>query len=1017
MFFTAPHKGGCLALNKQSVNINFNQGLNTKADPKQLQLGSFLKLENGVFDKAGALVKRNGYPNITKLPNAEQTTLATLSNNLLATGSDLYAFSSDTNLWLNKGTVQPIQLATQAVVRSSHSQTSTDSATAASGLTLLVYMESGVSYYQVSDSATGQQIVSRTNLPATASIPRVFILGRYFIITYIATVAGVPHLQYIAVPLAAPTMPLAAQDISTVVFSLASGYDAYVTNDHLYVGWEATANTLRLAALSSTLIMSSPAIITGHSASLMSITAEIAGSQNVIWMTFWDSGSNDAYVTAYAVSSTFLTPVLAPTQIVNNEVLNEITSVSQDGILKVFYENNNTYNYSPNAKTDYISSLSITQAGVITGPQVILRSVGLASKAFADTTGVVYMIATYGESNQPTYFLIDEDGNIYMRLAYANGGGYQSTQVLPSVSYVENTYYFPYLIKDFLATVNKGTNVPAGTPSNAIYTQTGINLAIFSINNHMQYSSEIANALHLTGGQLWEYDAVRPVEHGFHVWPENLTVTTATGSGSITAGTYYYVFTYEWTDNQGNLHRSAPSIPISIVTSTASSTNTVNVPTLRLTYKVEPNPVRLVGYRWSVAQQTYYQFTSITSPIINDPTIDSIAVVDTKSDLEILGQTLLYTTGGVVENIAAPASIDSALFKNRLFLIDAENRNLLWFSKQVIQNTPVEMSDLFTLYVAPTSGAQGSTGPMSAIGAMDDKLIIFKRDAIYYITGTGPDNTGAQNDFSDAIFITSAVGCDNPASVVLMPNGLMFQSDKGIWLLGRDLSTRYIGAGVEQYNSNTVMSSHAIPGTNQVLFVLDSNVTLMYDYFYNQWGTFSNTFAISATLFDGYHTYLNSYGQVFKQTPNTWLDGSEPVLMSFTTGWINVGGVQGYERFYEMLFEGTYYSPFKLNVQLAYDYNYSAAQATLISPDNYSKPWGGEAQWGSGGSWGGNGNVFEARLFPQRQKCEAFLISVNEIYDPSFNVAAGQGLSLSGLNLLVGVKKGTRTQKSSQSFG
>jgi hypothetical protein len=1006
-----------VALSKQPVNINFSQGLDTKSDPKQVQIGKFLSLQNTVFDKAGALVKRNGYPTITELPNAEQTTITTLNDNLLATGSHLYAFSEDVNQWLDQGIVQPVQLNTQALVRSSTAQVSPDMAIAASGLACLVYMDSGSSYYQISDSHTGQQIVPRQSLPATATNPRVFLLDKYFIVTFIANVSGLPHLQYIYIPIAVPASPSTAQDISATVFSLTTGYDAYVANNALYFAWRATGVTLRLALLSSTLIVSAPTTIVAQAASLISVTAQIDLTDNIIWVSWWNSATNDTYTAAYTNSSNFLVQTLAPTLINAGQVLNELTSISVNGVLTVFYENNNTYSYSPNAKTDYISKRTVTSLGVVSSATIILRSVGLASKPILDASGVIYVMATYGEINQPTYFLIDSDGNIYMRLAYSNGGGYQPSQILPTISVVGTTYYVPYMIKDFLTTINKGTNLPAGTPANAIYTQTGINLAIFSVNNHVQYSSEIANALHLTGGQLWEYDGVRPVEHGFHVWPENMAVTTATGAGNIAAGTYYYIFCYEWTDNQGNLHRSAPSIPITQVTTTVSSTNTINVPTLRLTYKRSPNPVRIVGYRWSVAQQTYYQFTSVTSPVLNDPTIDSVTIVDTLSDLQILGQTLLYTTGGVVENIAAPASIDSALFKNRLFLIDAEDRNLLWFSKQVIQNTPVEMSDLFTIYVAPTSGAQGSTGPMTAIGAMDDKLIIFKEDAIYYLTGTGPDNTGAQNDFSDPTFITSAVGCSTPSSIVLMPNGLMFQSNKGIWLLGRDLSTTYIGAPVEQYNNNTAVSAHAIPGTNQVRFVLDNNITLMYDYYYGQWGTFNNTFAISATLFNGAHTYLNSYGQVFKETPNTYIDGSEPVLLSFTTGWINIAGVQGYERFYEMLVEGTYYSPFKLYVQLAYDYNPSASQATTILPDNYTPKWGGEAQWGSGGPWGGIGNVLEARLFPERQKCEAFQITVNEVYDSSFSVPAAQGLSLSGLNLLLGIKKGTRTSKASQSFG
>lgn len=513
------------------------------------------------------------------------------------------------------------------------------------------------------------------------------------------------------------------------------------------------------------------------------------------------------------------------------------------------------------------------------------------------------------------------------------------------------------------------------------------------------------------------YDGVKPVEQGFHVWPENVAFETDTTGGLITAGTYNYVFTYEWTDNQGNLHRSAPSIPLTVVTSGGTSTNTLYVPTLRLTYKTDPNPVRIVGYRWSVAQQVYYQFTSITSPIVNDPTVDFVVITDTLSDAAILGQTLLYTTGGVIENIAPPAATASTLFKNRLFIVDAEDRNLLWYSKQVIEGVPVEMSDLLTLYVAPTSGSQGSTGPITALSALDDKLIVFKRNAIYYITGIGPDNTGASNDFTDPVFITSAVGCPNPNSIVLMPQGLMFQSDKGIWLLGRDLSTQYIGAPVESYNDQVVKSATAIPGTNQIRFTVDAGVTLMYDYYYQQWGTFTNVRAISSTLYEGLQTYLNEFGAVFQEAPGTYVDGSTPVLMSFTTGWMNLAGLQGYERFYFMYLLGTYITPFKLNVQMAYDYNSNTRHNTLVTPDNYSPNWGGDALWGSSSPWGGPGNVFEARVFPKIQKCESFQIAINEVYDSSYGIAAGQGLTLSGMNLVVGAKRAFRTQKASQSFG
>lgn len=1010
-----------MALQKQPFNINFSQGIDSKTDPKQVQFGKFLALQNSVFDKAGGLVKRNGFANITTLPNDQQTTLTTLNGNLIATGSSLYAFSANSasNQWLNQGSIQPVQLNTISMVRNSTSQSSPDSVSTAAGLTCIVYVDNSVAYYHIVDANTGYQVVQRTALESTAACPRVFLLGPYFIITYLL----VSSLKYVVIPANNPTSPSNPLVWSASVSGLTAGYDGVISDGlSLYIMHANSTGGMDFQSLNSHLAFpQAPQTIVGHTATLVSVVED--EQSDVIYTTFYDG------TTVWTASFSYLiVPILAVTS-VQTVAINQLTSEASSSLLTVIYENTNSYGFTPSSgstsPTSFISKVTVTSLGVVGTPAVIIRSLGLASQARIDEFGTIYLIGVFQEANQNTYFLLNTSGNIYMRLAATNAGGYAANQVLPTIEILDGRYTVPYLINDFLATVNKGTNLPSGTPVNAIYTQTGINLALFTLNVTGQYSSEISGVLNLTGGQLWQYDGVKPVEQGFHVFPSPNTATTvnngaiktATGSGSIAAGTYFYAFTYEWTDNQGNLHRSAPSIPVTQVTTTASSTNTIYVPTNRLTYKVSPNPIRIVGYRWSVAQQVYYQFTSITSPVLNNPAVDYVTITDTKSDLQILGQTLLYTTGGVVENICPPPSIHSTLFKNRLWLIDAEDRNLLWFSKQVIESTPVEMSDLLTVFVAPTTGSQGSTGPMTALSSMDDKLIIFKQNAIYYLTGSGPDITGANNDYSDATFITSAVGCENPNSIVLMPNGIMFQSDKGIWLLGRDLNTTYIGAAMERYNDSVVKAAQIIPGTNQVRFILDNNITLMYDYYYGQWGTFNNRFAISGTLYQGAHTYLSSYGNVLQETSGTYLDDTTPVLLSFTTSWANLAGIQGYERFYEGLLLGTYYTPFKLDVQIAYDYNVGASQSIIVTPDNYSPPWGGDPVWGANGPWGGPGNNFEARIFPERQKCESFQLTVNEVYDPSLGAAPGQGLSMSGINLIVGLKKGSRTSKAAQSFG
>ncbi len=415
-----------MALQKQPVPINFSRGLDKKTDPFQVQIGNFLSLTNSVFTTAGRLTKRNGYANITTLPNAEQTTLTTLNDNLIATGSNLYAFSNIADDWINKGQVQPVQLNVQSMVRSSSAQTSPDAAVTSNGLTILVYQDSdGESYYQISDSITGEQIISRQQLSPGAINGRTFLLGMYFIVTFMATIAGSPHLQYIAIPIHNITNPGPITDFSTNVASINAGYDGVVFNNNLYLSWEAVGNVVNIATLSSALTISGSTLLTGSNADLMSVVADTVA--NRIYISFWDAGSMNGYSASF---DTMLTPIMAKTQIITALTIVELTSVVKSSILSVFYEVVNVYGFTSGAESDFVSSVSITPpvgtgVGSVSSPVVVLRSVGLASKAFL-YNDTIYMLTVYGDtdqspstdnSNESTYFLIDSDGNIFMRLA------------------------------------------------------------------------------------------------------------------------------------------------------------------------------------------------------------------------------------------------------------------------------------------------------------------------------------------------------------------------------------------------------------------------------------------------------------------------------------------------------------------------------------------------------------------------------------------------------------------------
>lgn len=1010
-----------MALTKTPVNINFASGLDTKTDPFQVPPGRFLSLHNTVFNTGGRLQKRNGYGGLTPLPNNTNTFLTTFNDNLTAIGTTLYAYSAGSGTWINKGEIKPIQLDVLPLIRSNTNQSQSDTAVAPNGLICTVYTDNvpvmgtnvPVYKYAVADSITGQNIVAPTELTNAEGAPRVFVLNTKFVIVFSALISATHHLQYLAINIAAPAVTTAYTDISTSYTPAATiAFDGVVVNNNLYLAWNGNdgGGAIRLTYIDSTLQQHNTVVFAGHSGTRFSVTADSTLSTPVIYVSFWTPTGFNGYTLAVNQQ---LNTVFTPQQIINNVLIANLTSSAANSSANILYEVVNTYSYDGAILTDYIRKINITQAGSVGSPTTLIRSVGLASKAF-EIDGTEYVLTSYESNFQPTYFLIDFDANIIAKLAYSNAGGLGGLG-LPSVTISGTVAKMSYLIKDLITTVNKsqGAANVAG-----VYSQTGINLVSFELDANNVISSEIGNNLHISGGFLWMYDGYVPVEHGFFVWPDNVEVTTSGAGGLITAQQYFYQVTYEWTDNQGNVHRSAPSIPISITTAGATSSNTIYVPTLRLTYKTA-NPVKIVIYRWSTAQQTYYQVTSLLTPLLNDTSVDSVSYVDILADSAIIGNSIIYTTGGVVENIGAPSASALTLFQSRLFLIDAEDKNLLWYSKQVIETTPVEMSDLFTQFIAPTASAQGSTGPMRALSALDDKLIIFKKDAIYYINGAGPDNTGANNQFSEPIFITATAGSDNQQSIVFMPNGLMFESDKGIWLLGRDLSTSYIGAPVEQFTQNaTVQSAVNVPGTNQVRFTLDSGITLMYDYYYQQWGSFTNVPARSSTLYQGLHSYINSYGQVFQETINKYLDGSSPVLISFQSGWLNLAGLQGFQRAYYFYLLGTYISPHKLTISIAYDYASAPSQTMVISPDNYNGAYGSDPLYGNGNPYGGNSTLEQWRIFFSQQKCESFQISLQESFDSTKDMnPAGAGLTISGLDLVVGIKKGYTTLKASRSIG
>jgi hypothetical protein len=949
----------------------------------------------------------------------------------LAIGTNLQSYSGATKTWSSHGNFIPIQLSVLPAVRSSTNQTQCDAVTAPNGSVCVVYTDQNPSNinanifsYAVLDGTTGVYIVPPTQLASadpTYGTPRVFLLSNYFVILYTVNVAGVYHLKYIAVDISQPSSVTNPADIaasyqphSTVAF------DGAVFNNRLYIAYNgASSSGIKMVILTGSLVVSSA--VTRDSSVVDWTMISVAGentplSLNLIWVTYYAGSSG--YVLAVDAN---LNSVMIPTQFTSSSgVLNLATSANLS-VLTVFYEISNAYSWSSGPASNYISSLTVTSSRTVSSPATIVRSVGIASKPFIMNSSI-YLLTAYQSTYQSTYFLCDSSGNVYAKFAYQNGGGYL-TAGIPSATVQGTIVTIPYLYQFAIASVNKNQNAPSGGQNQGVYAQKGVNLIKLDFSSSSLISAEIGGNLNLTGGFMWAYDGNTLCEQNFHLWPDldPNAITAASSGGSITTQPYSYIATYEWQDNQGNIHRSGISVAAALSSSSlsgSSNTVTIKVPTLRLTYKIN-NPVKIVLYRASTAQPTYYQVTSVTSPTLNVTSSDQVTITDTSADSSIVGNSILYTVGGVLENTGGPACKSLTLFDNRLFSINAEDSNNLNFSQLIIDSTPVEMSLNLTRYVSPTVSAEGSTGPMQTLAVMDDKLIIFKTQALYYINGIGPDSTGNNNQYSEPIFITSAVGSINDNSIIFTPIGLMFQAsqNQGIWLLGRDLSTKYIGAEVEAYNQYSVLSANSIPGTTYVIFTLSNNVTLMYDYYYNQWGTFKNLKALSGTIYQGLHTYINPYGQVLQENPGSYLDGADPVLMKIQTGWINLSGIQGLQRAYWAFLLGTYQSPHSLNTKIAYDYNPAAIQSFNINPLNSTNTYGSDSPYGSTAVYGGVSQLEQWRINFENQKCQSLQMTFQEFFNSTAGLPAGAGITFSGLTVVFGQKKGWPRVPAAQSIG
>ena len=519
-----------MALGKQNISISFGKGVDTKTDNKQVVPGKLLNLENAVLKKVGKFVKRFGYGVINNgFPLSNGNALATFKNELVAfDGSTLYSYSQSDDRVYPKGTKTALDIATQSVARNSYEQTNPDCGYHAAGISLYAWEDSsGGVRVSIFDVYTNQTIVSNTLISATGSKPKVKVINDYIVLFFIdGTSLKYTYFDINTVTTVNPEVLLAS--------GVSGYYDVSLFNSLMYVAY-ATGTTTCIFTLNSALVQSSTQTVSAASSCL----GIFNDASNNVWIIYNEVNS----VKYFIYDSSLSTPVLAPTTIETGTAPFVNVTGYVDGTMGYFF-----YEVSGDIPSNqYIKTSSGSVTGSVNTPYDFLRSVGLYSKIFENTNNEKFFTVTHQSDLQPTYFVVSVQGKVAAKIAPSLGGGLATTGLLAEVNEISTSkFLMAYEYKDFVQSV-------AGD----VTTQTGVNGVNLTFNGAIT-SAEIGNNLHSSGAVITAYDSQNTNELGFHLYPEEINITYESIGGTLPAGTYGYAATYEWTDAQGQIHRSAP---------------------------------------------------------------------------------------------------------------------------------------------------------------------------------------------------------------------------------------------------------------------------------------------------------------------------------------------------------------------------------------------------------------------------------------------------------------------------
>jgi hypothetical protein len=916
-----------MALREGEIHVGFRGGISTKADEKTVPATQLLVLENGVFTRGTSIAKRNGYTALSQAIDGSTDTLTdgvhlgTRDNELLQfTPSRCYSHQPEANVWGDAGAVYSVLGSDRPVVRTGTQQTAPDHATN-DGVSIWAWEDSrGGCWFTVTDATSGRIHIAPTQAHTSGISPRCVAVGAALHIYYAVAAEGAVYV--IVVNPASPTTTVTPAILVDDLSATNPVYDAApttLTGEPACIAWheDGTAN-FRVGYVHASGVLGSPLLglssvvrRVGGMAAASPIAVTSAGA-DALFVTSQPSGTTDAVACVFTVASS-IAFLAAVTMFAVTSPLRLATAWTSDALnLWVAVEES-----AVAASNRYVTIRNFnTIAGL--GTTRTQRSVGLASRAWSDPDGeeaFAYFVHDVVYFNTCMALRLS-DSLCIARTLPGLAAGAPSRAHLPSAHVIGDDVALALPYRERLLSEN-----------NDQFRETGVRLVELEYNaDDSHQRAQLGRGLYLAGACHQHYDGRQWTEQGFHVGPE--LIATANGaSGSLTsATTYLYRVWYESTDAQGEVHRGPVSFGTLVTLGGGEDEVTLTLPMLRVTQKTN---VRICVAR-SLAAKTgrtaeMFRVTSadpttngaVNGYVANVTTADTVAFVDRMSDATLATQEPLYTVGGILSNDPAPLGNVIAGGKSRLFATDSSDPFVVRFSQPLEDGYGVEFPPELVVKCDPFGGR------VAGLAVQDGEVLVFQERTIRAFNGDGPLPNGdtATAAFSEPRLVTSDVGCEDPASIVLTPDGHMFKSAKGIYLINRSGQVAYAGAAAEAFNAQRTTAATQLPGRSSIVFLTDDGTTVLYDYLYGQWSQFTNHLGRDAAVVSGTYHYLRTDGRVFRETVGAYSDAGNRITLSLETAWIHVAeALQGFQRFWDLHLLGTWVSPHQLVIQHRTDY-------------------------------------------------------------------------------------------------